>query len=250
MDRHLRRHSRGEGRLSLSAPSAGPPPGRRGYTVGASLSWGVRTFQAHSVPLALIALALLGVGVLVNLAGYPLRAAVAPPLDSSGRVQPGGLFGLSVAVTMLVLAVMVAAALVVQAALVNAALKLTRSEQVTFSSSFSGLDMRAVVLTALLVGAIVFVGLLLCLVPALIGLFLTSYALFFVVDQGLPPAQAVRASVQMCTRSPGPLGGMFLASLAVAGLGLCLCGVGLLVALPVVVLAQAYTYGVFTGDPV
>ena len=42
----------------------------------------------------------------------------------------------------------------------------------------------------------------------------------------------------------------FLASIAAYIVGFCACFVGLLVAIPVVVLAQAYTFRVLNNDPV
>jgi uncharacterized membrane protein len=54
----------------------------------------------------------------------------------------------------------------------------------------------------------------------------------------------------MVTRHFGPLVLFFLASIAAYVVGACLCGLGLLVAIPVVVIAQAYTFRTLNGDPV
>ena len=248
MDRQLRGHAGRQGGHGLT-PSA-TTEGRRGWSSGAALRWGFAVYRAHLGPLTLLSLLVLAVGLLVQLAGYPVRSSVTPPVDSSGRIEPGAFFGLSIAATMAVLALAVAAAAVVHAGLVRVALGLTRGERPDVGAAYRGLPAAAVTQTALVVGVVSFAGLMLCVVPALIGLWLTSYALFFVLDQGLPARDALRESFRLTTRNPGALGTLFLASVGLGAVGLCLCGVGLVVVVPVVTLAQAYTYKVFTGDPV
>jgi hypothetical protein len=246
VDRHVRRHPGGQGGRRLTATL---PEGRRGWSAGAALGWGLQTYRGHVAPLTLLALLVLVAGVVVQAAGYPLRASVTPPLDSSGRIQPGALFGLSLAATMGVTAAAVAAGVVAQAGLVRVALSHARGAPVGVGEAYRGLDLGAVVLTALATGAVAFVGLMLCVVPALIGLFLVSYALYFVVDQGMPAGEALRASVRLTARHPGTLGSLWFASLGLGALGVCLCGIGLLVVVPVVALAQAWTFRIWTGDP-
>jgi uncharacterized membrane protein len=107
-----------------------------------------------------------------------------------------------------------------------------------------------VIITSLLIGAMTFVGLLLCILPGFAVLFFTSFALYFVIDRGEDAVTALKSSFTMVKNNFGVLLLFFLASLAAAIVGACACGVGLLVAIPVVVLAQAYTYRTLNGDPV
>jgi uncharacterized membrane protein len=48
---------------------------------------------------------------------------------------------------------------------------------------------------------------------------------------------------------PGALVLFFLAAAALYVVGACLCGLGLLVAVPVVAVSQAYTFRILTGEP-
>ena len=74
--------------------------------------------------------------------------------------------------------------------------------------------------------------------------------MFFVVDRNMPAVEAIKASIDMVRNNVGPLLLFWLATLAITIVGACLCGVGLLVAIPVVVIAQVYTFRTFNNDPV
>jgi uncharacterized membrane protein len=201
------------------------------------------------VPLVLITL-VLGLGILVvQLISLPLRptAEIDP---TTGRIEGGGLFGASMIVSLLFSALTIAVQLVVQSGIIKGSLGLTRGQPISFGGAFAGINWGNVILTALLTAAATFVGLVLCILPGLVVLFLTSYALFFVVDRDMGAVDAIKASIHLTTHNIGTLLLFFLASLAVEIIGACLCGVGLLVAIPLVVIAQAYTFRTLTGDPV
>ena len=105
-------------------------------------------------------------------------------------------------------------------------------------------------LAAILVGVATFVGLLLCFVPGLVVMFFTWFTLYFVVDKNMPALEAIKASVSFVNKNMGTLIGFFLAALVAYFVGALLCGIGLLVAIPVVIIAQAYTYRTLQGEEV
>jgi uncharacterized membrane protein len=72
----------------------------------------------------------------------------------------------------------------------------------------------------------------------------------FVVDRGLTAVEAVRASVGLVGRHLGATVVLFLLSAGVTLVGAALCGVGLLVAVPVVLIAYAYTFRRLQDQPV
>ena len=230
--------------------------GPEGYSVGTALRYGWEKFQANAMPLVLITLVLVLAAGAIQLIGLPIRNAFSPSVSvdpATGMLETsgsGGLFGAAVIVGMLLNALSILVQLVVQSGVIKGSLGLTRGQPISFGNAFEGINWGQVVLTALLTAIGTFIGLVLCILPGIVFLFLTSYALYFVIDRDLTAVDAIKASFQFTTSNVGPLILFFLASLVVEVIGLCLCGIGLLVAIPVVVIAQAYTFRTLSGDPV
>ncbi len=98
------------------------------------------------------------------------------------------------------------------------------------------------VLTSWLTGLIVVGGMLLLIIPGIIWAVRLQYALYFVIDEGLGPIGAIKAS-WAATR--GQVVNLILLNitLGILGiLGILGLGVGLLVTLPVIYLAYAVVY--------
>src|SRR5262249_10196531 len=111
-------------------------------------------------------------------------------------------------------------------------------------------DLGQIVLAALIVGVAVTVGLFLCVIPGLIIAFFAQYTLFFLIDRHLPAMDAIRASFGFVNESLGTLVGFYLASLLAIAIGFAVCYIGSLVAIPVVIIAAAFTYRRLQGEPV
>ena len=127
---------------------------------------------------------------------------------------------------------------------------LTRGQKIDVGQAFAGINWGQVILASLITGLLTFVGLILCILPGLAVIFFTSYTLFFVIDRNLSAVDAIKASFNMVKDNVGVLILFWLATVAAQIVGACLCLVGLLVAVPVVIIAQAYTYRTLNGDPV
>jgi uncharacterized membrane protein len=162
----------------------------------------------------------------------------------------GGVFGIRSILTLFFLALVLALGLVLQAGLVRMALALTRGHKLAVGEALRDLDVKQVSVAALVIAGLTFAGSILCVLPGIAILFLTSFALFFVVDRGEDAVTAIRSSVRLVGSDSGALVVFFLAATALYVVGACLCGLGLLFAVPVVVTAQAYTFRALTGDPV
>ncbi len=220
------------------------PSGPENYRVGTAFTYAFDKFKSNWGPLVLITVILLVASGIVQGIGRPIENAILSATDSAG------LFSLVMTVSLLFSALTFVAQLVVQSAIIKGSLELTRGGRLEVGSAFSGIDWGQVIIAALIIGAATFVGLVLCILPGLVVIFLTSYTLYFVVDHKLPAVDAIRASVSLVTRNLGPLILFFLASVLAYIVGTCACLVGLLVAIPVVVIAQAYTFRTLNGDPV
>ncbi|MEV0338753.1 hypothetical protein AB0H49_06965 [Nocardia sp. NPDC050713] len=147
---------------------------------------------------------------------------------------------------LLFLAVM-AALWLLQAAMVRGALYETDGAKPVFGSYFKFVNAGNVLLTALLAFLGTWIGLALCVLPGLVAGVLCMFALHFVVDQDLGPFDAIKSSATLVVNNAWKV---FLLALSVAMitfLGLLLCGIGLLVAGPVSILAVTYSYRTLTG---
>ena len=179
--------------------------------------------------------------------GLAIAVGVGVLLQASLVDVTSGL-GVSLLVGALGVALVVVAAQLFGAGFLRGALGVTEGRAFEPRSVLSTEQAGAVVTTSLVIAAGTFLGSLLCYLPGLAVAFLTQWSLYFVVDRGLGPSAAIRASVDLVrTRLTESLVWFVVAGLVVAA-GAALCGVGLLVALPVVMLGGAWSYRVLTGQ--
>jgi uncharacterized membrane protein len=88
-------------------------------------------------------------------------------------------------------------------------------------------------------------------IPGLVVAFLTSFTLYFLMDrQELGAIDAIKASYSFTTKNVGNVIVWFLLCLATYVVGFVLCGVGLIAAVPVILIGTAYTYKTLNGQPV
>ena len=74
--------------------------------------------------------------------------------------------------------------------------------------------------------------------------------MFYVVDQDMAPVDAIKASVNFVTSHLGETIVFYLLGIVVLFVGALLCGIGLLVAVPIVLIAAAFTFRVLNGQQV
>ncbi len=152
-------------------------------------------------------------------------------LPGNTRAQLGVLVGFFVIVVL---------AHVVVAGIGRSALDVVDGEPVR--GPYAGWTLRTVLPTALLLGALLTVATLFLVLPGIVLAFFTRYTVLFVVDAGLDPLAAVAASVGLVARRLGSELGFVILSSLVLLLGLLACGIGLFLAVPVVLVAQALRY--------
>ena len=209
------------------------------WNVGDALAYGWARFRASPTSFVL--------GVLVLLVGLAAAVGLVVLLQSTLVDTTSGL-RISLLVGAFGVAVVVVAAQLFGAGFMRGALGVTEGRAFEPRSVLSTEQAGAVVTTSLVIAAGTFLGSLLCYLPGLAVAFLTQWSLYFVVDRDLGASAAIRASVDLVrTRLTESLIWFVVAGLVVAA-GAALCGVGLLVALPVVMLGGAWSYRVLTGQ--
>jgi uncharacterized membrane protein len=139
---------------------------------------------------------------------------------------------------------------ILAAGLYRGATRVTDGKDFSLGQLFEGYSKLQVFYAALILAFITGVATILCYLPGVLISFLTSYTLFFIADQGMEAAEAIQASVKLVWHNFGHTLLYFILAAIVLIIGALLCGVGLLVAGPVVLLGFAYTYRRLQGQPV
>lgn len=103
--------------------------------------------------------------------------------------------------------------------------------------------------TSILTSLAVTLGLFLLIVPGLIAMVLFMFSTFLVIDRALGPFEAMKASMELTKGNRWPLFGFIVLTALIIFLGVLALGVGLLVAVPIVLLATAYAYRLLSGGP-
>lgn len=99
-----------------------------------------------------------------------------------------------------------------------------------------------VAIAQILYSLIVFVGLLLLIVPGVMWALRYSLYTYFIAEKGVGPIQALKMSGETTQGSKWDLFGLAIASILIVIAGALLLGFGLLVAIPIVVIAWAFAY--------
>lgn len=233
-----------------------PPQGGSGWDLGAALSYGWNKFQANVGQIIVAALALLVAMAVLGGIGFGILAAMTSDYecrfeDDGDYVCDGGTsFILGLVLYGLITALIMIAAQVIGAGLIRASLDITEGKPFLTSTVFRFDKIGSVIVTSLIIAAATFVGMILCYLPGLIIAFLTSYSLYFVMDKGLAPVDAIKASVNLVKDNIGTTLIWYIVGGLVAGAGAIACGVGLLVTIPIFLIGTAFTYKHLTGQPV
>jgi uncharacterized membrane protein len=140
--------------------------------------------------------------------------------------------------------------LLIQAAVVRGALDITKGERIEVSTFLSTDNLGQIVLAAILLAIGTTIGIILCVIPGLIFIFYSQFTYQFIIDKGMPAFDAIKASFDLVNRNLGTVVVLFLASILAFFIGAILCGIGLLVTIPVTIIATAYAYRFMTGQTV
>jgi uncharacterized membrane protein len=160
-------------------------------------------------------------------------------------------FGLgSIAILSVFSLLLAAVGFYMQASFASGSLDVADGKQVTIGSFLKPRNFGPVILTALLVVVGVSIGSVLCYIPGLIFAFLSMFAIQFAVDRSLSPVDSIKASIALVRANVGPTLLSWLVQGAVVLVGEFACGIGLIVAIPVAILIQVYTYRTLTGGHV
>ncbi|WP_156744081.1 hypothetical protein [Mycobacterium sp. 1164985.4] len=238
-------------------PPGGPGfPGAQQYSVGDAFSWAWGKFTSNAAALIVPTLVY---GVIVSLLQVlfgVLSAVVEPESTSYSTDDDGFLFSFnisgpaSLAVTIVGWLVLLVVGGIIQSAYYNGILGVANGEPVTIGSFFKPRNVGAVIIASVIVGLLTSIGFALCFIPGFIVAIFTMFTVIALLDRNLSPIDAIKTSFDIAKNNFGQVLVTFLVVVAVTLVGALLCGVGLLVALPLSALIEVYAYRKLSGGQV
>ena len=230
-------------------PEGGPAPGggQVPFELSQAFNYGWMKFQQNVGPILVATLVLIAGGALISSIWYvvTLPWTAMDPNDLSGASAAGLLF--TAALFAIVFALV---GFIVQASIVRGALAITKGEPLEVGTILSTENLGQVILTAVLIGIGTSIGTVLCVLPGIVFAFFSQFAMHFVVDKGMSAMDAIRASFRIVNRNLASTIGLYLGVLVANLIGAILCGVGLLVSVPVSIIATAFAYRRMNGEAV
>lgn len=217
----------------MSPPSIEQPPQ---LSVGDALSYGWNKFRGNIGPWILIALISVVVNGVVNF--------VFGGFDTTKITASTAILSIVGLVVSFVVGVLF------QAAYIRGALEEIDGRKPRLGEFFRWSNLGVVFGLAIVVGLIVTVGLVIVIVPGLVLLYLTWYAVTFAIDRGDGLGAALSNSFRLTGQNVGKLLPLAIVCALLNVVGALLCLVGLLVSIPVTLIAGTYAFRVLTGGVV
>jgi hypothetical protein len=206
-----------------------PPPMEYGgvatapFTTGEAVSYGWRGFTRNLGPLVVLGLIVIVIQAAMSFIGAQFETGLGQAL-----------FGIVSTIVTYILTV----------GLIRAALAVVDGVRPEVGMLFRGEGVVNYIIASIVAGLAIAVGLVLCIIPGLIVGFLFQFYGFATVDHTHREGafQALGTSARLARENVGPVLLFDLAAIGLLILGALLCGVGLLVAYPVVIIAAAYVW--------
>jgi uncharacterized membrane protein len=211
------------------------------YSAGKAIGFGWRSFWAKPstllVPVIFVVVVLIVVELLIQ---FIVGGGFSGNSNGFWRQWLG--LGLGTALMTLVVNLL-------GAGLFRGALNVTEGKPFSVGEMFEGWNKGQVVAAAFLIAFATFIGTVVCLLPGILIWYSTTYTLFFIVDQEFEAVEAIQGSVKLVWGNFGHTLAYFILGAILLAVGALLCGVGLLVALPVFLIGMAYTYRRLRPEP-
>lgn len=216
-------------------PPVSPAPHRAPFSATDAIGYGWKAFTANIGPLVLIGLVLVLVSGMSNW--------LSRGFDNGFLSLVGSVLSAFIS-------------LVIGLGLIRAALAILDGGRPSVEQLVATKDIGPYIIASLLVSLIVGVGLILCVIPGLVAGFLLQFYGYAIIDRKADsvttapqssPTGAIRASFEVVVNNFAPLILLAVLCFLVNLAGALLCGIGLLVTLPVTAIAIAYAWRYFSG---
>jgi uncharacterized membrane protein len=253
-------------------PGYGPPPGYPGvpgyqtgpgslFNIGDAFNWAWNKFSKNMGPLALAAFVYFVLFVVLQALLFVLLGGASANTNVDGDM--GGSFTASLGAggTFILQIVTFVFGIFVQAAIWSGLLDIADGRPVTIGSFFKPRNFGNVILAGALLAVISgllnalsllpsFLFALLSLVLIFVFTFFTLFTIAFATDRALAPIDSLKASVSTIRSHIGETLLSFVVQALLVLVGLAFCGIGIIVAGPLALLIQVYTYRRLSGGQV
>ncbi len=231
-------------------PGGTPSPSGGSVDVGKAFSWSWEKFSANASPLVLGLLAYVGIVIVVFFLWFLIQGAILnTTVNANGTVSSPGFF-MTIFVGALGVLIFAFMGYLIQAGMSRVGLDIAAGQKAEISRIYSTDRLVKVIVAGVIVAVATFIGTLLCYLPGLIVGFLCQYFVLFILDKDLEPIDSIKASVSFVIANFLPLLLVYIVCGVIVFVGAILCGVGLLVAIPLAVLIQVYAYKTLQNEPV
>lgn len=206
--------------------------------IGAALSFGWAKFTQHVGQIALLLAVMVGVMVLFMIGSLFM---VAPAIDS---------FFVRFVAQIVIQFAGAAIMFIIGRGLIRTILAMCDGQAPDPKVLFDFANIGNYALTAVLYSLVVGVGMIFCVLPGVVAMFLLWFWPFAQVDRNLAPVDALKTSLELVKTRPLEILVFLLATSVVNSLGMLACGVGLFVTIPVTMIASGYAWRVLSGGRV
>lgn len=234
-------------------PMPPPEPAAPRPSVGIAISWAFDQFKRNAAAFVGLAAVVTILQFLQQVGTRPLENIITDCSDpqTQGQINAcaaavGASFLVTIGITLVFTVLAVFATIGVQ----RAAIRSTQGISPSFAQMLTTQNLGKYVLFVLLYTVLFIVGLVLCFLPGIAVVFLLQLAPYYILDRGMGPIEAIKASFRAVTRNFGPAVLMALFNVIVLLLGGVFYGILTLVTLPFACLFTAHMYRQFNGEPV
>lgn len=244
----------------MGGPVGGGAPVR--YSVSDAFNYGWKKFQENIGPW-ILGILILGVGLGVIQVLYQILISgiigggsasfeydpVTGQVTTGGGLANAGLIGALIGALLLSIPIAILG-MIVAAQFVRGGLGTVDQGKIELGKFFETRLLGPVVIAAIIAGLLTMAGILACYIGAIVVAFFVQFYAYFVLGEEQAPWESIKSSFSFVNQHLANIIVLYLASLLAILVGALLCGVGLLVAYPVVFIAHAYTFRVLRGEPV
>lgn len=218
-----------------------PPPvgGSSPFSPVDAVGYGWKKFRENAGPIFLAGFILIAASIAFSILGNVVTG------DSAGTV--GVNFSLGGAFFQVLSTL---AGYIVSAAIIRGMLDVTEGRTFDLGAAIGNLNFGNVIIASLVLSVLEVIGFILFVIPGILFAFFTIFAMYFVVDKDQSPIDAIKSSYELIRAHIGDTLLLILLSIAVIVVGFIALCVGIFVALPIVLLAWAYAYKKFLGEPI
>lgn len=233
-----------------------PPPASPGSSVdiGAAFSWAIAKFQQHIAVWIGLAAVVFVLRAVQSLLGSAISNAA-----SNNCVATGGVNGITacetgifagIGVSLVLGIVFGALAWLASIGVYRAALKRSEGATPEFSMLTTGENLGPYIVVAIVYGILSAVGLVLCIIPGLIVIFLFQFSPLFALDKGQGVGEAFGNSYNVVMKNLGPVILAALVNIVAAMLGGLIFGILTLITLPFAALFTVHVYRQLNGEAI